>query len=121
MTYQVWLSLGAVGVAALSGCIFLWLRMPVFRWSCRNCKRLVSTSRFRPARCTCGENTLVASFCKTCGSWNTSLTPNRHCVSCSSKELSLGAEFHFRTGLWRMRNRNPCELISRERDADNVS
>jgi len=105
--YQVWLAVGAVAVAAVCGGIFFWLRMPLFRWSCRNCKKLVSTSRFHPPQCSCGENTLVASFCRNCGSWNTSPTPKRHCVACSSKEISLAAEYHFRTGLWRMRNRNP--------------
>jgi methionyl-tRNA synthetase len=107
MTHEVWVTVGAVCLAALIGLGFVWLRMPVFRWSCRSCKRVVSTSRFRPARCACGENTLVASFCRNCGSWNTSPTPNRHCVACSSKELSLGAEYHFSTSRWRMRNRNP--------------
>jgi len=107
MTHEVWIAVGVVSVAAVLGLALLWLRMPVYRWSCRNCKRIVSTSRFHPARCTCGENTPVASFCNRCGSWNTSLTPNRHCVACSSKDLSLGAEYQFRTGQSRMRNRNP--------------
>jgi hypothetical protein len=106
-TPEVWITVGAVSSAALIGVVFLWLRMPVFRWTCRGCKRVVSTSRFHPARCSCGENTLVATFCRKCGSWNTSPTPKRHCVACSSNELLLGAEYHFRTGLWRMRNRNP--------------
>ena len=107
MTYEVWIGIGALFLAALLGLFFIWVRMPVYRWQCRHCKKTVSTSRFRPERCTCGENTLVASFCKRCGSWNTSPTPTRHCVACSSKELSLAAEYHFRTGSWRMRNPNP--------------
>jgi hypothetical protein len=107
MTLEMGLAVGAVCVAGLGGSIFMWLRMPVFRWQCRRCKRIVSISRFHPARCTCGENTLVASFCKNCGSWNTSPTPHRHCVVCSSKDLSLGAEYHFHNSMWRMRNRNP--------------
>jgi hypothetical protein len=106
MTHEVWLTVGAVCLAAPIAVFFLWLRMPVFRWSCRSCKRIVSTSRFHPTRCTCGENTLVATFCKSCGSWNTSPTPSRHCVACSSKETSLGFEYHFHNGLWRTRNRN---------------
>ncbi len=107
MTHEVWISVVAVLIAAALGLAFLWLRMPLYRWSCRHCKRIVSTSRFRPAHCTCGENTLVANFCKRCGSWNTSPKPPRHCVACSSKDLSLGAEYHFRTNMWRMRNPNP--------------
>lgn len=107
MTQEIWITIGVAFIAAVLASFFLWARMPVYRWSCRHCKRVVSTSRFRPGRCTCGENTLVASFCKRCGSWNTSPTPIRHCVACSSKELSLAAEYHFRTSTWRMRNRNP--------------
>jgi hypothetical protein len=107
MTQGVWLTVVAVLFAAVLGLAFLWLRMPLYRWSCRHCKRIVSTSRFHPGRCTCGENILVARFCTRCGSWDTSPTPIRHCVACSSKELSLGAEYHFRTGIWRMRNPNP--------------
>jgi hypothetical protein len=107
MTQEIWITGSAVSVAAALVLLFVWMRMPVYRWSCRNCKRIVSTSRFHPARCTCGENTLVASFCKRCGSWNTTPKPPRHCVACSSSELSLGAEYHFVTSRWRMRNPNP--------------
>jgi hypothetical protein len=107
MTHEVWVTVGAVWLAALIGLVLLWLRMPVFRWSCRRCKKIVSTSRFHPAACTCGVNTLVAVSCDSCGSWNTSPTPSRHCVACSSKNTSLGFEYHFRTGSWRTRNRNP--------------
>jgi hypothetical protein len=107
MTREIWMAVGFVSVAAVLGLLFLWARMPVYRWSCRRCKRIVSTSRFHPGRCTCGENTLVASCCTRCGSWHTSPTPIRHCVACSSKDLSLGAEYHFRTSLWRLRNQNP--------------
>ena len=107
MTQEVWIGMGAACVAAVLGLIFVWMRMPVYRWSCRRCKRVVSVSRFHPARCTCGENKLVASFCKRCGSWNTTPKAPRHCVACSSNELSLGAEYHFVTSRWRMRNPNP--------------
>jgi hypothetical protein len=107
MTLEICLGIGAVLLAASLGSFFIWARMPVYRWQCRHCKKTVSTSRFRPTQCACGENTLVASFCKQCGSWNTSPTPTRHCVACSSKELSLAAEYHFRTSSWRMRNPNP--------------
>jgi hypothetical protein len=107
MTPEVWISAVALLLAAGLGLAFLWVRMPLYRWSCRRCKRIVSTTRFHPGRCTCGENTLVASFCTRCGSWNTSPTPDRHCVACSSKELSLGAEYQFRSGNWKMRNQNP--------------
>jgi hypothetical protein len=107
MTQEVWIAAGMLSLVAVSGLTFLWLRMPLYRWSCRHCKRIVSTSRFHPGPCPCGENTLVANFCKSCGSWNTSPTPIRHCVACSSKDLSLGAEYHFRSGMWRMRNPNP--------------
>ena len=49
MTQQVWITAGMVSIAAVLGLLFLWVRMPVYRWSCRRCKRIVSTSRFRPA------------------------------------------------------------------------
>jgi hypothetical protein len=38
-----------------------------------------------------------------------------HCVACSSNELSLGAEYHFRTNMWRMRNPNPRRSYFREK------
>ena len=107
MTMQVSLILGALSLVALIGLIFLWLRMPVFRWSCRRCKKIVSTSRFHPGKCQCGTTLLVAYFCRNCGSWNTTPSSKWHCIACSSKEISLGVEYHFGTGLWRTRNRNP--------------
>ena len=117
MAQEVWITVGAVCMAAVFGLLFLRVRMPVYRWSCRHCKKIVSTSRFRPTRCACGENTLVASFCKRCGSWNTTPRPPRHCVACSSDELSLGAEYHFRSNMWRMRNPNPRRSYFREKTA----
>jgi hypothetical protein len=107
MNQEVWIALGMVSVVAVFGLLLVWVRMPIYRWSCRHCKQVASTSRFHPARCTCGENMLAASFCKSCGSWNTTPKPPRHCVACSSRELSLGAEYHFITSRWRMRNPNP--------------
>jgi hypothetical protein len=115
MTQEVWITASVVSIAAVLGLLFLWGRMPVYRWSCRHCKKIVSTSRFHPVRCNCGENTLVASFCKRCGSWNTTPRPPRHCVACSSSELSLGAEYHFVTSRWRMRNPNPRRSHFREK------
>jgi hypothetical protein len=115
MTQEVWITAGVVSIATILGLLFLWGRMPVYRWSCRHCKKIVSTSRFHPVRCNCGENTLVASFCKRCGSWNTTPRPPRHCVACSSSELSLGAEYHFVTSRWRMRNPNPHRSHFREK------
>jgi hypothetical protein len=106
MTHPVLVASAAGSVAFLVGVVFVWLRMPVFRWSCRHCKRVIAISRFHPTRCSCGESRLVANFCKDCGSWNTSSTPNRHCVDCKSKDVSVGAEYHVSTG-WRMRNPNP--------------
>ena len=107
MILEMWLGIGAACVAAVVGSIVIWLRMPLFRWSCRRCKKVVSISRFHPKRCACGEDTLVANFCKRCGSWNTTPTPHRHCAACSSKELCLAAEYHFHNSRWRMRNPNP--------------
>ena len=112
MTQQVCLILGGLSLVALIGLVFLWLRKPVFRWCCRGCKRIVSTSRFHPAKCSCGTNTLVAYFCRNCGSWNTTPTSNGHCVACSSKDISLGVEYSFGTGLWRTRNRNAQHSLS---------
>lgn len=103
---QVWLILIASSLVVLIGSVFLWLRMPVFRWYCRRCKKIVSAGRFHPGKCTCGTGALVAYFCKDCGSWNTTPMSNWHCVACSSKDISLGVEYHFGTGLWRTRNRN---------------
>jgi hypothetical protein len=106
MTGQVWMILIAVSITTLIGLTYLWLRMPLFRWYCRRCKKTVATSRFHPRRCTCGTQSLVAYFCKDCGSWNTAPTPRWHCAVCSSQDVSLGFEYAFATGMWRQRNRN---------------
>jgi hypothetical protein len=59
MTAQGWALLGAA-VLALAGIVFLWRRMPVHRWYCRACKKIVSSGRFRPGKCKCGTTALVA-------------------------------------------------------------
>lgn len=111
MTQQVWTTFVALSLAAVIGLSFYWLRMPVYRWFCHRCRKTVSTSRFHPARCTCDTNTLVAYFCNSCGSWNTSATSdrpiaNRQCVVCSSRDIRLGYEYNLSTRLWSTRNRN---------------
>ncbi len=106
MTLQVWAILGAVSFLASIGIAFLCWRMPIFRWYCRRCKKIVSTGRFYPAKCPCGTSVLVAYFCRACGSWNTSPTSNWHCSECSSKKVTLGVEFYLLTALWRWRNQN---------------
>ena len=103
---QVWAILGPLSLMALIGLGFLWQRMPVFRWYCRRCKKVVATGRFHPAKCPCGTTRLVAYFCRDCASWNTTSTSGWHCVACSSKDMSLGVEYNFGTGLWTTRNRN---------------
>jgi hypothetical protein len=103
---HIWLILGGLSAVAVIGLVFLGLRMPVFRWYCRRCRKVVSAGRFHPAKCSCGTQALVAYFCKNCGSWNTTSTGDWHCASCSSKDISLGVEYHFATGLWRTRNQN---------------
>ena len=106
MTPRVfWAILAAVSLAGLLGVGGFWLRMPVFRWYCRRCRKVVSTSRFHPAKCACGTQAVVAYFCKDCGSWNTTPKSNWHCAACSSKDISLGVEYAFHTAMWRMRNR----------------
>ena len=106
MISQTWWIVGCSALGALVGLVLLWRRKPLFRWSCRRCKKIVSRSRFHPAKCTCGTRSLVAYFCRDCRSWNTTPTPNWHCGACSSKDISLGVEYNFGTGLWRTRNRN---------------
>ncbi len=59
MSSQDWVFLGAGSFLALVGMALLWRRMPVFRWYCSRCKRVVSASRFHPGTCTCGTNLLV--------------------------------------------------------------
>jgi hypothetical protein len=105
-THQVWMIVAGLCVVALAGATYLWLRMPLFRWSCRRCKRVVCASRFHPGRCTCGGNALVAYFCGHCGSWNTSAAEKRRCHACSSSDLILGAEYSFGSRLVKARNRN---------------
>jgi len=107
MTLQTWAIVGAVSVAvlALAGMSFMWRRMPVYRWYCSRCKKIVSAGRFHPGRCACGTSLLVAYFCRACASWNTSPTSNWHCTDCSSKNVILGVEYHLGAALWRWRNR----------------
>ncbi len=101
----VWQIVGAVAVLGLIGLIFLWLRMPVFRWYCRSCKKITSRSRFHPGRCACGTQTLLAYFCRDCSSWDTTPTPKWHCNQCSSSDVILGVEYRLHTAIWRWRNR----------------
>jgi hypothetical protein len=97
MSHESWEIASGAGALVLAAAAYLWLRMPLYRWGCRGCKRIVSVTRFNPGRCTCGTNTLVAFFCGECGSWNTLPTANRHCVACSSRNILVGAEFNFGT------------------------
>jgi hypothetical protein len=105
MTLEIWALVGAVSFLALVGLVLLWWRMPVYRWYCRRCKRIVSSSRFHPGKCPCGTNALVAYFCETCASWNTSPTSSWHCNDCSSRAVVLGVEYQLANGLWTLRNR----------------
>ena len=118
MTHQAWVILISVSVVVPIGLAFLWLRKPVFRWYCRRCKKIVSRGRFHPGKCTCGTQALVAYFCKDCGSWNTTPKADWHCVTCSSKDVSLGVEYAFRTGMWRTRNRNSQPSFFHGRTSD---
>jgi hypothetical protein len=107
MAPSAWWGVGISSMAVLIGLVIAWLRMPLYHWSCRGCNKSVSSSRFHPPPCDCGGNTLIACFCKRCGSWNTSpASHNRRCGACASNDLLLGIEYHFRTNLWRIRNRN---------------
>jgi len=111
MTPHVWAAFVASSLAAVMGLAIMWLRMPVFRWFCHRCRKTVSISRFHPARCTCDTNLLVAYFCDSCGSWNTSSTSSRpiahrQCIACSSRDIRLGYEYNLGAGAWRTRNRN---------------
>jgi hypothetical protein len=103
---QIWAIVIATSVLALVGLAFLWLRRPVYRWYCRRCKKIVSSSRFHPGKCACGTHALVAYFCKACASWNTSPTTLWHCSDCSSKSVILGAEYHLHSALWVWRNQH---------------
>jgi hypothetical protein len=102
---HIWLIVAGVVMLGLIGGVALWLRMPVFRWYCRHCKKVIGTGRLHPAKCTCGTKTLVAYFCRDCSSWNTTPTPGWHCNRCSSKDVILGVEYSLGTALWRWRNR----------------
>jgi hypothetical protein len=104
MTLQVWAIVSAVSFVALLGLGFLWTRMPRYRWYCRRCKKIVSSGRFSPAKCTCGADALVAYFCQDCTSWNTSSSLNWHCNDCASKHVALGVEYHRFSSQWRWRN-----------------
>jgi hypothetical protein len=105
MTPQVWAMVGAGSFLALAGIVFLWRRMPVFRWYCRRCKTIVSSGRFHPRKCACGTDSLVAYFCRACVSWNTSPISAWHCTDCPSKAVTLGVEYNFVLALWKWRNR----------------
>ncbi len=106
MNTQIWALVSAGSFLAVAGIAFLWLRMPVYRWYCRRCQKIVSSGRFHPAKCICGTSALVAYFCKACASWNTSPTRNWHCNNCSSKNVIVGVEYHRLTALWRWRNQH---------------
>jgi hypothetical protein len=103
MNQHMWSTIVVVSFTTLIGLTFLWVRLPVYRWFCHRCRKTVSTSRFHPSRCTCDTNTLVAYFCDSCGSWNTSSTSdrpiaNRQCVACSSRDVRMGYEYNINTG-----------------------
>jgi hypothetical protein len=104
MTGQVWGILAGVSFLALVGIAFLRWQMPVFRWYCRRCKKIVSSGRFHPGKCTCGTNALVAYVCRACTSWNTSPTVSWHCSDCSSKDVTLRVEYHLVKAQWKWRN-----------------
>jgi hypothetical protein len=106
MNYDPWMIWGGGCLLVLVGAAYVWLQMPLYRWGCRQCKKIVTVSRFHPGRCTCGSNTLAAFFCGDCGSWNTLPNASRHCVACSSRNVLLGAEYNFGTQHVKIRNRN---------------
>jgi hypothetical protein len=104
MTAQVWGIVAGLSFLALVSIAFLRWRMPVFHWYCRRCKKIVSSGRFHPGKCTCGTNALVAYVCRACASWNTSPTVNWHCSNCSSKDVTLGVEYYLLRAQWKWRN-----------------
>jgi hypothetical protein len=106
MSPQNWLIVGVVVFLAVAGLVALWLRMPVFQWYCRRCKKVVSSGRFHPRKCMCGSGSLVAYFCKACTSWRTSPTTYWHCMDCSSKQVILGVEYQPVTANWKWRNQS---------------
>ena len=105
MNPQPWVIGVGVGAAILIGLVVLWMRMPVFHWFCRHCKKVISIGRFHPGKCSCATNTLVAYFCKDCSSWSTTPLHGWHCEKCNCKEVVLGVEYNLGTALWRWRNR----------------
>ncbi len=54
MNSETWMVVAGVCVLALVGGTYAWLRLPLYRWSCRHCRKVVSVSRLRPKRCACG-------------------------------------------------------------------
>lgn len=106
MPSQAWLIAVGVSLVVLIGVVVLWIRMPVFRWYCRHCRKVIATGRFHPGKCTCKTSVLVAYFCQDCASWNTTPSSGWHCAKCSSKNILLGVEYNLITALWRWRNQN---------------
>jgi hypothetical protein len=108
VTSQAWAIVSVASILAVVGIAFLWRRMPVYRWYCRRCKKVVSSGRFHPGRCACGTNVLLAYRCRSCASWNTSPLERSswQCDDCSSKNISLGFEYHLATALWRRRDQD---------------
>jgi hypothetical protein len=90
MNPQTRMVVGGVCVFAIAGGAYTWLRLPLYRWSCRRCKEIVTVSRFHPGRCMCGAGVLVAFYCGACGSWNTLPSASRHCVACSPRASLSG-------------------------------
>lgn len=101
MTWHIW---AILCVIALGGVAFLWLRMPVCHWYCTRCEKLVSSGRLHPGKYTCGTKVLTAYLCNVCASWNTSPASRSHCNDCSSRQVTLGVEYHLGSALWRWRN-----------------
>jgi hypothetical protein len=112
-TWQIWAIVGASSFVALAILMILWLRMPVYHWYCRRCRKVVGAGRMYPRKCSCGSGVLVAYYCKTCGGWNTLPTANWRCGKCSSQAMILGVEYHIDRGLWRWRNRAAEGRIAR--------
>jgi hypothetical protein len=106
MTSQAWAIVGVATFLAVFGAAALWLRMPVYQWYCRRCKKVVSSGRLHPGRCICGTGALMAYFCKACASWHTSPTTYWHCMDCSSKQVILGVEYQLFNRYWKWRNQD---------------
>lgn len=104
MTLRDWgMVIGGVLTLAV-GLVILWRWLPAYHWYCRRCKKTSSISHFHPRRCTCSTSALVAYRCQACSSWNTARQPDWQCNDCSSKEVLVGAEYHFANSLWLWRN-----------------